>query len=96
MIFSNNSTEMKRNIPETVCRSLFLLLIPSTALVVWHGNLTAIEIKDFVVQVITLTVLGIIGIRISFLDKIFIRKDPLLGLAAVYGLIMILGYLLST
>ncbi len=69
--------------------------IPATGLLIWHGNITAIEIKDFVVQSTCLTVLCAAIVRIFFLERIRIRKDPLPALVAGYGIIMLLGYLLS-
>jgi len=78
-----------------MCRFLLLALIPATALIIWHGNVTAIEIKDFVVQLSCLAILCIATVRIIFLGRIRIRKDPLLALVAFYGVIIFVGYILS-
>jgi len=78
-----------------ICRFLILFLIPAVALMIWHGNITAIEIKDFVVQLTCLTILCVSLLQGVFSNRIRIRKDPLVGIVAVYGTLMLVGYALS-
>lgn len=76
-----------------VCRFLILCLILAVALVIWNGNITAIEIKDITVQIICQIILLVSILRLLFLEKFAIPKDPVILLTVLYGILMILSYL---
>jgi len=63
-----------------------------TAIVICQGNKTAIEIKDFVVQIICLLVLALSALNLLFKDKISISKSPVVILPAIYGILMTAAY----
>ena len=77
---------------EKICRFLILFLILTTSIIIWQGNKTAIEIKDVVVQVTCLLILGLSALNLLFKDEILISKSPLVILAAVYGILMTAAY----
>ncbi len=78
-----------------VCRFLILSSIPAVALAIWHGNITAIEIKDFIVQLTCLIILSASTLSALFTHRIRIRKDPLIVIVVFYGILMIAGYAIS-
>ena len=77
------------------CRFLIQFLILIVALIIWNGNLSAIEIKDFAVQIICHIILLISLLRLLFLDKFTLPKNPMVLLAIFYGLLMILAYIFT-
>jgi len=79
-----------------ICRASILFLTLAVALVIWHGNKSAIEIKDFIVQIVYALIFGLSGIRLLFQDRMVIRKDPLIILVIIYGILMTGAYLLNT
>jgi len=78
-----------------ICRFLILLLAFSTALLIWNGNTTGIEIKDFVVQIIILGMLAITAVRWLYEDELRIPMSPQILLTLVYGAFLISVYLLT-
>ena len=78
-----------------ICRFLILLLAFSTALLIWNGNTTGIEIKDFVVQVIILGMLAITAVRLLYEDELRIPMSPQILFILVYGAILISVYLFT-
>ena len=81
--------------PNKINKILLLSLIPAVSLLIWHGNITAIEIKDFVVQLICLGIFFVSVLKVVLSDRIRIRKDPLVGFVAAYGALMLVAYALS-
>lgn len=77
---------------DNICRTLIYLLIPAVALVIWHGTKTAIEIKAVIAQCGLLAVLGLSAVKLLYKEEIKIPKDPLLGLIAAYGAVVIGAY----
>lgn len=74
------------------CQNLIQFLILAVALLIWHGNITAIEIKDFVVQIICLLILLISILRLLFLERIVIHKNPVILLSFLYITLMVVAY----
>ncbi|MGD9200913.1 MAG: hypothetical protein PVI26_05075 [Chitinispirillia bacterium] len=58
--------------------------------------MTAIEIKNIIVQLFCIIITGLTVMRFLLKEKISIRFDPIYIMAALYGLILIGGYLGST
>ncbi len=85
--------EINNTVIKNICRYLILSLLAAVVFVVWNGNMTAIEIKDIVVQIVCLIVLGISAIRVLMKEKIIIPLNPLVLLVAVYGLLMFCAFL---
>ncbi len=81
------------NLFRKTCRSLILFLMVAVVFAVWNGNMTAIEIKNIIVQVICIIVMGITVMRLLLKEKYCLQLNPLLVAAGLYGLIMIGGYL---
>ena len=79
-----------------ICRSLIFFLIIAVVFAVWNGTMTAIEIKNIVVQLVCVIIMGLTVMRFLLKEKISIRLDPIYIMAGLYGLILIGGYLGST
>jgi len=78
-----------------ICKTLVLLLIPAVALLIWHGTKTAVEIKAVAVQLVLLMVFCITVLNLLFANEIRIRRDLFHGLVAAYGIIMLVGYMMT-
>jgi hypothetical protein len=76
-----------------ICRGLIFFLIIAVATIIWPNSRTAIEIKDFVVQVTYLVILAFSGLSILFKERFTVRRDPVMISAAVFGILMIAAYM---
>ncbi len=76
-----------------ICRYLIFFLIAAVVFAVWNGNMTAIEIKDIIVQVVCLVVMAVSSVRLLMNNKITIPLNPILLPAVLYGLLMFCGFL---
>lgn len=78
---------------EKLARVLLLFLIPAVTFSVWNGNATAIEIKDIIVQIVCLLVMGILGMIVLLKEKVYVQKDILLSLSVGYCALLIFSFL---
>lgn len=71
-------------------------MIPAVGIAIWNGNMTAIEIKAFIVPFFYAAIFGILGVRLVFGDKISVPRDPVILLSVLYGILVAVSFFKTT